>query len=66
MADKINVISADLYGKQLRETKNKNRYYVRCGGKGDNEQIQDALNTVGRMSMFISAEVWERIFGSKK
>lgn len=63
MVDEIQVISSEIDGAELRRKMMKSPYYTRCDGKEDNEQIQDALDRVGRTQIFIRSEDWERIFG---
>jgi len=65
MSETIRVISGDLDGADLRRDINKNSYYTRCDGKGDNEQIQEAINHVGKFLVSIPSEKWNRIFGDK-
>lgn len=61
--NEIKVISSDIDGADLR--RKKKGYYVRCDGKADNEEINDALQSLGGQSYFIAAKDWERIFGGK-
>ena len=65
MTEVINVISADLDGAQLQREKAKNSYHARCDGREDNEQIQDAIDHVGKGVFTIPAKRWDAIFGGK-
>ena len=60
--NEINVLSSDLDGAELHNKKARYPRYNRCDGKDDNEEIQEAINSVGITSMFISANDWKRIF----
>jgi len=69
MGRQVNVITADLDGAQLRREKNKNSLHVRCKGKHDEHDINDAYRTADKDSAFfmnMSEEAWERIFGGKE
>lgn len=66
MAEKINVISSDLDGAQLRREIHKNSYHTRCYGREDNGQFQEAINHVGKSQFSIPADRWEAIFGGDK
>jgi len=60
------VISADLDGAELRREKRKNPYHVRCDGKADDQDINDAIQSVNKSARWtILADVWERIFGER-
>ena len=63
--DEVKVISSDIDGSDLRRKKARARHYVRCDGKADEQEINDALASAGKTSWNISAEDWERIFGGK-
>ena len=63
--DTISVISSDLDGRELRKEKNKNLRYLRCDGKEDNEQMQEALDGVGKYLWSIPSRRWLQIFGGK-
>jgi len=65
MAEQINVISGDLDGAQLKREMFKNSYHTRCCGKGDHNNIQEAVGHVGRPQIYLSipAHRWESIFG---
>ncbi len=62
--DAIKVISADVDGAQLN--RNRRDYFIRCNGKGDNGPIQEAINRVGKTTIFLKSEDWKRIFGRTK
>lgn len=51
-------------GLELRRAKARG-HYAECSGEGDNEQINWAVERLGKTRMVISAESWERIFGRK-
>ncbi len=60
----ITVISSDLDGADLRR-KQRGRF-VRCYGRRDEEDIQDAVNTAHRGRQFVlRGDDWDRIFGAK-
>jgi len=62
----IKVISGDLDGSQLKRAKT-GKYWSRCDGKADNEEIQEASDSCGKSELWsISARDWERIFGRNK
>ena len=63
--DDIKVISGDKDGADLRREKARSRHYVRCDGKADDQEINEALASAGKSSWCIAAEDWERIFGGK-
>ena len=67
MSRQVNVISADLDGAQLGRRKRMNSLCVRCEGKNDDQNIQDAIYTSQRGCVYsIRSEDWERVFGSRK
>ena len=66
MVNEVAVISSDLDGAQLRREQSKGKYFIRCDGKEDNEQIQDAIDHLGKCQFSVPAEGWEAIFGSDK
>jgi hypothetical protein len=60
----IKVISSDKDGADLRREESGNKYYSRCDGKADDQQINEAIQSAGKdLSFFIPANDWERIFG---
>lgn len=63
--DEIKVISGDKDGADLRREQ-MSRYYVRCDGKADDGEINDAIASVGRSQWAMPADAWERIFGGEK
>jgi len=64
--NEIRVISADMDGTELRRERQKNRRHIRCDGKADDGEIQEAINGVGKTMWSGLGEAWERIFGGKK
>ncbi len=62
--DEVSVISSDIDGAALRSAK-RHRRYLRCDGKADDEQINEALQDKGP-SWALPAKAWERIFGGKR
>lgn len=65
MTDHIHVISGDIDGADLNRQMVKNQYYARCDGKEDNEQVQDALDHIGKTMIAIPGDKWEQIFGGQ-
>lgn len=61
--EEVRVITSDKDGADLRREKRKSRYHVRCDGRADDAEINEAIQGLGGQSMFISADDWERIFG---
>lgn len=64
--DKVKVISSDIDGADLRKEKNRNKYFVRCYGKKDNEELNEALESIKSNKWSISGKMWDKIFGKKK
>ena len=62
MAERIDVISGDLDGAQLRRAQSR-KLWTRADGKEDDEQINDAINH--QPSFSIPGHLWERVFGRK-
>ncbi len=63
MSDEVRVISADLDGAELRRAKNKNSFYLRCDGKEDNDEINEAIQGAGKQLWGLPNGAWEQIFG---
>ena len=63
---KVVVIPSDKDGAELRKTKAESKYYVRCDGKADDQEINEALqhSTGGRHWLGLG-RAWDRIFGVK-
>jgi hypothetical protein len=63
---KVVVIPSEKDGAELRKAKAGNKYYVRCDGKADDEQINEALkhSTSSRQWLGLG-NAWNRIFGVK-
>jgi len=61
----IKVISGDKDGKDLRQEMARSKYYLRCDGKTDNEEINEALQEVGKIQWLGLGNAWDRIFGGK-
>jgi hypothetical protein len=64
--NKIKVISDDIDGSELRKEKNRNRYFIKCRGKADNNEINEAVESSGSKKWFGIAKSWNRIFGGKE
>ncbi len=65
--EEVRVISSDKDGADLRREKAKSRYHVRCDGKADDREINDAIQGVGGQQFLgLSAEDYERIFGGDR
>lgn len=65
MPNTITVISHDLEGSELKQAKRVNPNWIRTNGKDDGDILQmvnDSKDTV----LFVSASVWNRIFGKVK
>ncbi len=57
------IISGDLDGADLRREVHFNIRYLRCNGSHDDNQINEALQSIGKSDIFsIPASSWERIF----
>lgn len=63
--DEIKVISADKDGADLRRDIVRNLYYTRCCGTHDEREINDAINSLGKVQWALRAEDWLRVFGGK-
>lgn len=61
----INVISSDLDGAELHREKAKNRRYLRCDGRADDGEINEAIASVGKHQFQGLGEAWGRIFGEQ-
>ncbi len=62
----IKVISSDIDGARLRKEKRDAQYHIRCDGKHDEAEVNDALKSSQRgMAICIADRDWERIFGRK-
>jgi len=63
----ITVIPGEKDGADLRRAMHKNPCHIRCDGKADNEEIQEAIDNSTRGKYFQLPEgAWERIFGGAK
>lgn len=61
----IKVIASEKDGRELRDLQ-KGRY-LRCDGKDDQHEINEALAIVGRGAKYWSlGDAWERIFGRRR
>ena len=62
----IRVISGDMDGADLRRERRKAKYYSRCDGTADNDEINEALQNANKGMMWaVPAKRWEEIFGRK-
>ena len=62
----IRVISSQKDGADLRRERARNRYYSRCDGTADNDEINEAIQNANKgMTWAVRAEDYERIFGKK-
>lgn len=61
--DDVRVISSDIDGAALRREKRLNRRHLRCDGKADDAEINEAIQGKGRSWSLGAA--WERIFGRR-
>ena len=61
--DRINVISSDLDGAELHREKAKNSRHLRCDGRADDGEINEAIQGVSKHQFQGLGEAWERIFG---
>jgi len=63
----IRVISGDKCGADLRREQRKERYYSRCDGTADNDEINEAIQGANKGMMWaVPAKRWEEIFGKEK
>jgi len=63
----IRVISGQKDGADLRRERARNRYYSRCDGTADNNEINEAIRESNKGMMWaVPAEDHERIFGKGK
>lgn len=63
----IKVISSDIDGLALRREKVQSKYFIRCDGLQDDEQINEALNNTNKSRLFTMPDaIWQRIFGENK
>ena len=61
----IRVISGGKDGAELRREQRKDRYYSRCDGAADDAEINEAIQNANKGNMWvISAEHWDRVFGT--
>ncbi len=60
----VKVLSSQLDGADLRSRKR--GYYLRCDGKEDDAEIQDAIVSKLRNIWSIPGSAWERIFRGKE
>jgi hypothetical protein len=63
--EEIKIISSNKDGAELRREKISTKYTVRCDGKADDEEIQDALSEAGTKKWFGLGTAWDRVFGGK-
>ncbi len=61
--DEIRVISSEIDGASLRREQFYNRYTVRCDGKSDDQEINDAIQSAGKSFYLGIGDAWDRIFG---
>ena len=62
----IRVISGQKDGADLRREQRKERYYSRCDGTADNDEINEAIQNANKGMMWaVPAKDYERIFGGK-
>ena len=63
---KVVVIPSEKDGAELRRAKAENKYYVRCDGRADDNQINEALkhSTSSRQWTGLG-NAWDRIFRRK-
>ena len=59
------VLSDDMDGKQLREAKVKNPFHLRCDGKSDDVEINEAFQDSKQKRWCGLGEAFDRIFGGK-
>jgi len=65
MSRTIRVISGQEDGAKLRREQRKERYYLRCDGTADNDEINEALQNANKGMMWaVPAKDHERIFGT--
>jgi hypothetical protein len=61
---KVVVIPSEKDGAELRKAKSENKYYVRCGGKADDQEINEALKSSTSSRQWLGlGRAWNRIFG---
>jgi len=65
MTRTIRVISGQKDGADLRREQRKARYYSRCDGTADNDEINEAIQNANKGMMWaVPAKRWQEIFGS--
>jgi len=63
----IRVISGQKDGAAPRREQRKERYYSRCDGTADNDEINEAIQNANKgMAWAVPAEDYERIFGKPR
>jgi len=64
--ENIRVISSDKDGGDLRREMGRHKYHVKCCGAKDDEQINEAIESLGNSKLhFGLGDNWERVFGGK-
>ena len=63
--EEIKVISSEVDGAALRREKRQTSRHLRCDGKADDAEINEALQSKGP-SWALPAEAWERVFGGSR
>lgn len=63
--DDLRVISSELDGADLRREKGKNSRHLRCDGKNDDAEINDAIQGSKGKGWSLPSQAWDRIFGGK-
>jgi len=64
--EEVRLISSDADGKELRHEKYLNSYHLRCDGKQDDGEINEAIQRIGTSQWSLPDGAWERIFGGKQ
>ena len=59
--DNVRVISSEIEGAALRREKRINPRYLRCDGKADDADINEAIQSKG--TSWTLGAAWDRIFG---
>jgi len=66
MTKKITVIPSEKDGGELRRIKAENKYCVRCDGKADDQEINEALKHSTSTRQYLGlGNAWNRIFRRK-
>ena len=67
MGRRIDVISADSDGGELRRYKAGSSFYLQCKGEKDDQDIQDAIGSCPKGCLFtLKSGDWQRIFGDER